>query len=90
KTVNGVTTNYHWLDGKLQAEETDTYMLVYHYDENGMLVGFTYKTGGTEANYYYVHNLQGDVIGIIDDAGRGVHNLTNSEQIWIFENVLGG
>ena len=72
KTVNGVTTNYHWLDGKLQAEETDTYMLVYHYDENGMLVGFTYKTGGTEANYYYVHNLQGDVIGIIDNSGAMV------------------
>ena len=70
--INGITTNYHWLDGKLQAEETDTYMLVYHYDENGMLVGFTYKTGGTEANYYYVHNLQGDVIGIIDNSGAMV------------------
>ena len=76
KTVNGNTTVYHWLDGRLQAEETNTYLLVYHYDENGSRVGFTYKTNASEANYYYIYNLQGNVIEIINSAGTVVVQYT--------------
>ena len=35
------------------------------YDDNGKYIGFTYN--GTE--YYYVYNLQGDVVALADSTG---------------------
>lgn len=66
KTVNGVATKYY-LDGTKifmqYSNELDS--MVFYYDRNDEAVGFRYK-GST---YYYVKNLQGDVIAIITDEG---------------------
>ena len=43
--------------------------LIYLYDESGSMYGFTYKTSSSEKNYYYIKNLQGDVIGLLNDSG---------------------
>ena len=61
KTVNGVTTEFYWLEGRLLGQKTGNNTIFYLYDENGEMIGFTY--GGQ--SYYYVKNLQGDVIAPI-------------------------
>ena len=43
KTVNGVTTNYYYQGTLLIAEETNSNIIVYLYDENGTPVGFMYR-----------------------------------------------
>ena len=76
KTVNGVKTDFYWLDGRLYQETNPNYTLIYKYDESGSVIGFTYKTGTTSADYYYVHNIQGEIICIIDSAGNIVVEYT--------------
>ena len=65
KTVNGVTTTYHWLEGVLLGQTCGNDTILFRYDENGSAYGFTLN--GTA--YYYVFNLQGDIIGILNSAG---------------------
>jgi len=36
------------------------------------LIGFEYTKGGVTTDYYYVKNLQGDIIGILDKDGNSV------------------
>lgn len=72
KTVNGVTTFYTYVDGRLIGEQTGDNTLIYLYDENGIKYGFTYNG----SNYYYNLNLQGDVIGIYDASGNNVVEYT--------------
>lgn len=72
KTVNGVTTFYTYVDGRLIGEQTGNNTLIYLYDENGNKYGFTYNGN----NYYYNLNLQGDVIGIYDASGNDVVEYT--------------
>ena len=74
KTVNGVTTNYYWSNGILQAQKTGDEYLIFLYDENGSAYGFLVKNGTTQQKYYYLFNVQGDVIGIIDNNGTRVVN----------------
>lgn len=73
KVVAGVTTEYH-LAGKLLLSEytSGQTALWYHYDSAGNLVSVT--TGGKD--YYYVRNLQNDVIALVDDAGSEVVHYT--------------
>ena len=66
KTVGGVVTNYHVIDGRLYGEYTGSHRLLYMFDEAGTRYSFLYN-GGT---YYYVFNGQGDVIGITDGTGN--------------------
>ena len=40
----------------------------FYYDESGNLLGFQYNN----ADYYYIKNVQGDIIGIIDANGNEV------------------
>ncbi len=68
KTVNGTTTTYHWLEGVLLGQTCGTDTILFLYDENGSAYGFTLN--GTA--YYYVFNLQGDIIGILDSNGTQV------------------
>lgn len=72
KSINGVTTDYYWLNGMLQAQKTGSEYLVFLYDENGIAYGLLLKNGATEEYYYYVFNAQGDVIGILDSQGTQV------------------
>ena len=72
KTVNGTTTKYHVMNGTLlgQTKENDT--IVFLYDEKANKYGFDYN--GTK--YYYIFNVQGDVIGILNQAGQKIVSYT--------------
>ena len=60
KTVDGVTTEYYTVGGKLLAEKTGDRVLTFHYDEKGIPVSV--ELNGTR--YFYCLNLQGDVVGL--------------------------
>ena len=68
KMVNGVTTQYYYVDGVLYAQKTGDNTLFFLYDEQG--VPFAVKLNGTK--YYYQYNLQGDVVGLYDGNGEQV------------------
>ncbi len=76
KTVNGVTTDYYWLNGTLQGQKTGEESILFLYDENGTAYGFITKNGTGESTYYYEFNVQGDIIGIIDSVGTKVVEYT--------------
>ena len=61
KTVNGTTYSYIYDNGQLIYADTPSGGMTFFY-ENDSVAGYKY---GTE-NYYYIKNLQGDIIGVID------------------------
>ncbi|MBQ6023572.1 MAG: RHS repeat-associated core domain-containing protein [Clostridia bacterium] len=65
KEDNGVTTEFIYAGDLLLGQKTGTNSLVFKFDSNGDYFGFTYN--GTP--YYYVKNLQGDVVAIANNAG---------------------
>ena len=69
KTVNGITHNYVWQGSKLAADITDAYALYFHYDSSGDVIGFTRTANGTDTEYFYVKNLQGDILKVITATG---------------------
>jgi len=71
KTAGGVTHSYVY-DGELIQEKFGQNTIVYLEDVSGRYYGF--KFNGTM--YYYVYNLQGDVIGILDNTGASVAKYT--------------
>ena len=76
KTVNGVRTEYYWINGILQAQKTGEEYIIFLYDENETAYRLILKNGTTESTYYYTFNLQGDIIGILDSGGNAVVNYT--------------
>lgn len=71
-----MTTEYY-LDGTRLVEQTDeTNTLHFNYDRTGEVIGFTHyylSTGvddPTMAEYMYVKNAQGDIVGITDPSGK--------------------
>ena len=76
KTVNGVTTEYYWLNGALYGQKTGNEYIFFLYDENGTAYGFITQNGTEKSHYYYEFNLQGDIIGIIDSTGTKVVEYT--------------
>ena len=69
KTVNGVTHSYVWQGSKLAADITDAYALYFHYDSSGDVIGFTRTSNGTDTEYFYVKNFQGDILKVITATG---------------------
>lgn len=68
KVVNGVTTNYT-LNGKNVVHMTQgSYDLHFFYDAQGKPGMVTYN----DVDYFYVYNLQGDVVALIDADGTQV------------------
>jgi len=63
--VNGVVTRYHTEGSKViyEKKDNDSNIIYYSYDESGNLIGLKYNND----QYYYIKNLQGDVIGLLDD-----------------------
>ena len=51
-----------------QDEQSLVYELEYYYDSDGNILSMLYN--GTE--YYYLKNIQGDIIGILDGSGTSV------------------
>ena len=71
KTVGSVEHKYVWQGGKLVSEYFGGTELEFFYDESGAPYAFSYKSsaGATPAMYYYVTNLQGDVVNILNASG---------------------
>jgi YD repeat-containing protein len=63
KTVNGIATKYYLEGNNVIYEKTGTDTTYYNYDDSGNIIGL--NRNGTQ--YYYIKNLQGDIIGILDD-----------------------
>lgn len=63
KTVNGVTTEYFLNGSQILAERTGSKTKCFFYDQAGTLVGMA---DSDNKIYYYLYNLQGDVIAIAD------------------------
>ena len=81
KTKDGKTTTYYYDGGKLIAERNNDAAVIYIYDELGRPLGcrvFVFETDATfNAGYYvydywYVCNLQGDVVEMLDTNGNTV------------------
>ena len=68
KTVNGVTTHYTSVDGKITGQYDGTNTLYFRYDADNSAIGF--NLNGTE--YIYLKNIQGDIEKILDINGEVV------------------
>ena len=66
KKVGGTTTDFTWVDRKLTSQTSGNNTMYFVYDYNNQLLGFSYNN----SEYYYVKNLQGDIIAIIDGQGN--------------------
>ena len=64
KRVEDVTHKYYLQDEKIIAEKVGEKYLKFYYDTTGVC-GFNYN--GTD--YYYLKNIQGDILKIVDDGG---------------------
>ena len=75
KTVNGRTKNYLWDGGKLLSQTlgSDTQVFLYHGDSR-VALEFMGQL------YYYVYNLQGDVVGLVDKTGTTM--VTYKYDVW--------
>lgn len=64
KICDGTETKYYMLNNDLLYEDRNGIVIYYLYDSEG-IVGFKYN----ENVYYYLKNLQDDIIGIMDENG---------------------
>ena len=69
---------YLWQGSKLVSEYYDGKELEFFYDESGNPCAFSYKasSNATPVMYYYLTNLQGDIVGILDSSGTTVATYT--------------
>ena len=72
KVVDGTATEYRMAGELLVSEITNGQTFWYTYDSNANLVSII--IGGK--NYFYVRNLQNDIIALIDEDGNTVVNYT--------------
>ena len=68
KVVDGVTTEYRMAGSLIVSERAGDETIWYQYDSAARLVAM--MIGG--ARYNYVRNVQNDIIGLIDSAGKRV------------------
>ena len=80
KTVNGTKHTYYYAGGKLLRETYGTNTLDFFYDANGNAHALKYD----RTLYYYITNLQGDVMSIVDGSG----NVVASYQYDPYGNVI--
>lgn len=72
KTINGVTTNYTTVDGRITSQSNEDNDIYFRYDRNYSLVGF--NLDGIE--YLYMKNATGEIVGILDINGNLVVTYT--------------
>ena len=72
KTVGGIEHRYTWQGGKLISERRGEKTLEFFYGPDGSIDGFTYKANANSSrfSYYYVKNLQGDVVAVVNMNGE--------------------
>ncbi len=80
KTVGGVTTNYTLAGSQVVKATTGSDYVLYFYDSEGAPVFFRTVTNNVSADYYYVKNLQGDIVAICD--ANGVKQVNYSYDAW--------
>ena len=68
KTVNGFTTEYTYVSGLLAAQTDGTNTLQFYYAPDDTCLAVSYN--GTM--YYYIYNLQGDVVKITNANGSTI------------------
>jgi len=71
KIIDGITTNYHLEDTDIIYEVRDNQIINYLYDINGV--------AGMQVNndrYYFIKNIQNDIIGIVDEENQLVGRYT--------------
>ena len=78
KTVNGTKTEYGYANGHLRYQKTGNSIMWFTYNAQGSPMSITYN--GT--TYFYVKNLQGDVMGIADTNGNLVVQYTYDAWGW--------
>ena len=77
-TATEITTDHSYIyaGGKLLremiTEGSTTKTLDFTYDNVGMPYSLTYNNGSATATYYYITNLQGDVMYLVDASGNEV------------------
>ena len=76
KTTGSVTTEYFLEDSRVVRSSDGTNVVMYFYDENGSPVSFRAKSGGSYSSYFYVKDLQGDIVAITDKYGAKVVEYT--------------
>ena len=65
KTVDGETTDYYVVDGVRIGEHKAGRDILYMHDEKGDIYGICYDG----ITHYFVQNVQGDIIGILNTTG---------------------
>ena len=70
---------YTYIDGVLMGEKSSEREMIYLYDEQGLISGVRVIEGNDVSDYYYLLNIQGDVVGIVDEAGVLVASYTYDE-----------
>ena len=84
KTVGGVKHTYFYSGNLLIREKAGSLDMRFSYDSVGNPVSILYN----DVEYYYVKNLQGDAIGLIDTAGTWV--VEYSYDVWgNIRNIFG-
>ena len=68
--MNGIKTEYFYNGSILAGQKTGDETLIFMYDNNGDAFGFIYN--GEE--YYYIKNVQNDIVAIADKNGDIVAN----------------
>jgi len=72
KTINGTTTYYTTVDGKITGQYDGTNTIYFRYNADNSLIGFNL----IGAEYLYLKNIQGDIEGILDLNGNLVVEYT--------------
>ena len=65
KKINAAKFNYYWNGDKLTAQTWQGNTLYFYYDKDGNPIAFEYN----DVFYYYITNLQGDIVGILRSDG---------------------
>jgi len=92
QVVNGTAINYTYSGDLLMRQSDGVNTLDFQYDASGNAAGFVYNN----TVYYYLRNLQGDVVAITDASGNVVAeyaydaygNITNSSGVMASINPI--
>ncbi|WP_160316123.1 RICIN domain-containing protein [Acetobacterium bakii] len=70
KDTAGVKTQFYLNGSQIMTQISGIDRFDFYYDEAGLLFGFRYNAN----DYYYIRNIQNDIIGIVDAEGKVVVN----------------
>lgn len=70
KDTAGVKTQFYLNGSQIMTQISGIDRFDFYYDEAGLLFGFRYNA----KDYYYIRNIQNDIIGIVDAEGNVVVN----------------